>query len=131
MKIHALRVHPGEDLRHILVKYVKEHQLSSAWIQTGMGSLSVLSVRFAGQEQAVQIKKDWEICSLSGTLCPTGVHLHIVASDEAGNCIGGHLGCGSLVRTTAEIVLGSSELLFFQRELDEKTGYPELVILRK
>ena len=131
MKAHAIRLHPGDDLRRVLKEYVDKHQLSSAWIQTGMGSLSVLSIRFAGQDKITQLTKDWEICSLSGTLSSSGLHIHIVVADEEGNCMGGHLGDGALVRTTAEIVLGSSEQLFFRREMDEKTGYPELVVQRK
>ena len=128
MKIHAIRIEPGEDLRFMLQRYVCVHQLPSAWIMTGMGSLSILSIRYAGQDEVVKLKQKWEICSLAGTLSKTGVHVHIVASDETGHCVGGHLGVGSIVRTTAEIVLGSSSDIVFQRVIDDRTGYPELTI---
>ena len=131
MKIHPIRLQPGDDLRSSLWKYVCQYQLTSAWILTAMGSLSVLSVRYAGQEEAVQLVKDWEICSLTGTLATSGVHIHIVSSDEIGHCVGGHLGLGSIVRTTAEIVLGSAKDIIFQRSIDEHTGYPELDIQQK
>jgi predicted DNA-binding protein with PD1-like motif len=42
--------------------------------------------------------------------------------------IGGHLGPGSLVRTTAELVIGLLPEWRFQRELDPATGYAELRI---
>ncbi len=47
-----------------------------------------------------------EILSLAGTLSPDGVHLHMAVADSSGTVIGGHLCAGSLVRTTAELVLG-------------------------
>jgi len=42
--------------------------------------------------------------------------------------IGGHLCAGSLVRTTAEPVIGLLPEWRFSRELDPATGYPELRI---
>ena len=42
--------------------------------------------------------------------------------------IGGHLCAGSLVRTTAELVIGLLPEWRFNRELDPATGYPELQI---
>jgi predicted DNA-binding protein with PD1-like motif len=42
--------------------------------------------------------------------------------------IGGHLCAGSLVRTTAELVIGLLPEWRFHRELDPATGYPELQI---
>ena len=42
--------------------------------------------------------------------------------------IGGHLCTGSLVRTTAELVVGLLPEWHFWRELDPATSYPELRI---
>ena len=42
--------------------------------------------------------------------------------------IGGHLCASSLVRTTAELVIGQLPEWRFSRELDPATGYPELRI---
>ncbi len=42
--------------------------------------------------------------------------------------IGGHLCAGSLVRTTAELVIGLLPEFQFRRELDPATGYAELRI---
>jgi predicted DNA-binding protein with PD1-like motif len=39
--------------------------------------------------------------------------------------IGGHLGAGSLVRTTAELVIGLLPEWQFSRRLDLATGYAE------
>jgi predicted DNA-binding protein with PD1-like motif len=69
-----------------------------------------------------------EILSLSGTLSPDGAHLHIALADSRGAVIGGHLCAGSLVRTTAELVVGLLPEWRFSRELDAVTGYAELRI---
>ncbi len=45
--------------------------------------------------------------------------------------IGGHLCAGSLVRTTAEVVLALLPDWQFSRELDSVTGFQELQIRRK
>ena len=38
---------------------------------------------------------------------PDGAHLHIAIAVSSGDVIGGHLGPGSLVRTTAELRISS------------------------
>ena len=93
-----------------------------------MGSLSQYSLRFAAQEETTIRKGNYEICSLAGTLCAEGIHIHMVVSDEQGRVVGGHLREGSVVRTTAEIVLGYSDTFVFSRPKDIQTGYGELAI---
>ena len=85
-------------------------------------------LRFAGAVEATVIHGDLEILSFSGTLSPDGAHLHIAIADSSGAVIGGHLCTGSLVRTTAELVIGLLPEWRFSRELDPATGYPELQI---
>ena len=69
-----------------------------------------------------------EILSLCGTLSSDGAHLHITVANSNGAVIGGHLCPGSLVRTTAELVIGLLPEWRFRRELDPATGYAELGI---
>jgi len=57
-----------------------------------------------------------------------GAHLPIALADASGAMIGGHLATGSLVRTTAELVLGLLPEWQFSRELDSATGDAELRI---
>ena len=85
-------------------------------------------LRLAGATQATAIHGELEILSLSGTLSPDGAHLHIAVADSSGAVLGGHLCAGSLVRTTAELVIGLLPEWRFSRELDPATGYPELRI---
>ena len=82
----------------------------------------------AGATHAKAIHGELEIINLSGTLSPDGSHLHIAISGISGAVIGGHLCAGSLVRTTAELVIGLLPDWRFSRELDLATGYPELQI---
>ncbi|MBL9059102.1 MAG: DUF296 domain-containing protein, partial [Mangrovicoccus sp.] len=70
-----------------------------------------------------------EIVALSGTLSRDGVHLHLAVADATGAMTGGHLLAGSLVRTTAELVLALAAEVVFHRPLDPATGYPELGFL--
>jgi predicted DNA-binding protein with PD1-like motif len=69
-----------------------------------------------------------EIVSLVGTLCSSGLHLHISLSRRDGACIGGHLVAGCIVNTTAELVIGEAPLVEFRRLPDAATGYAELSV---
>ncbi|MFM7287564.1 MAG: PPC domain-containing DNA-binding protein [Cyanobium sp.] len=128
MKVVPLRLPPGADLRRALEAWMGEHQEQAACLISAVGSLSVAQLRFAGAAEATAIHGELEILSLSGTLSPDGAHLHIAVADSQGAVIGSHLCAGSLVRTTAELVIGLLPEWRFCRELDPATGYPELRI---
>jgi predicted DNA-binding protein with PD1-like motif len=128
MKVVPLRLQPGADLRRALDAWMAEQQEQAGCVISAVGSLSVAQLRFAGATEEMAIHGDLEILSLSGTLSPDGVHLHIAIADSSGAVIGGHLCVGSLVRTTAELVIGLLPEWRFNREVDPATGYPELRI---
>jgi predicted DNA-binding protein with PD1-like motif len=88
----------------------------------------VVAIRFADQKSTTILTGPFEIVSLSGTLSPDGSHLHISVADGTGRTVGGHLGVGSTVYTTAEIVVGDLRGARFRREIDATTTYKELVI---
>ena len=128
MKVVPLRLQPGADLRRVLEAWMGEQQEQAGCLISAVGSLSVAQLRLAGATQATAIHGKLEIISLSGTLSPDGAHPHIAIADSSGAVIGGHLCAGSLVRTTAELVIGLLPDWSFSRELDPATGYPELQI---
>lgn len=128
MKVMPLRLPPGADLRRVLEAWMGEQQEQAGCLISAVGSLSLAQLRFAGATQATAIHGELEILSLSGTLSPDGAHLHIAISGSSGAVLGGHLCAGSLVRTTAELVIGLLPDWRFSRELDPTTGYPELRI---
>ena len=128
MKVVPLRLQPGDDLRQALETWMGEQQEQAGCVISAVGSLSVAELRFAGAAAATTIRGDLEILSLAGTLSPDGVHLHVAVADSTGSVIGGHLCAGSLVRTTAELVVGLLPEWRFCRQLDPATGYVELQI---
>jgi predicted DNA-binding protein with PD1-like motif len=128
MKVVPLRLTSGADLRLALEAWMGAQQEQAGCVISAVGSLSVAQLRFAGASKASTIQGDLEILSLAGTLSPDGAHLHIAIADSSGTVIGGHLCAGSLVRTTAELVVGLLPEWQFRRELDPATGHAELRI---
>ena len=128
MKVVPLRLQPGDDLRCALEAWMGDQQEQAGCVISAVGSLSVAQLRLAGAAEATAIHGELEILSLSGILSPDGAHLHIAVADSSGAVIGGHLCAGSLVRTTAELVVGLLPEWRFCRELDPATGYAELRI---
>ena len=131
MKVVPLRLRPGDDLRSALEAWMAQQEEQAGCVISAVGSLSVAQLRLAGAAAAITLAGDLEILSLSGTLCVDGAHLHIALADASGAVIGGHLATGSLVRTTAELVLGLLPEWQFSRVLNPATGYAELQIHRR
>jgi predicted DNA-binding protein with PD1-like motif len=129
MRVVPLRLQPGDDLRRALEGWMGQQEEEAGCVLSAVGSLSVVQLRLAGAEQATAIQSDLEILSLAGTLWPDGAHLHLAIADPKGTVIGGHLCTGSLVRTTAELVIGLLPEWTFHRELDPATGCAELQII--
>ncbi len=128
MKVVPLRLQPGDDLRRSLEAWMAEQQGQAGWVIGAVGSLSLAPLRFAGAAEATAIRGDLEIISLAGTLSPDGAHLHIAVATGSGTLVAGHLCAGSLVRTTAELVVALLPEWQFRRELDPATGCAELRI---
>lgn len=137
---------PGDLLKQTLQQsaetiFKEQHQIDdisdtkSVFIMTVVGSLSCVTLRMADADadnKHNEIKDyadtKFEIVSLTGTFAPGGkCHVHISLSDSTGAVIGGHLIEG-VIHTTAEIVLGSIKGVSFSREMDEETGFTELVV---
>lgn len=129
MRVHAIRLTPGQDLMEQLQIWANDHDAAS--ILSVVGSLNHAQLRFANQPESTRVDGPLEILSLSGTLSKHGAHLHLSVADGQGKMTGGHLKPGSPVYTTAEIVLGVYPDLVFDRELDETYGYKELVVKQK
>lgn len=127
MREHVFRLQKGDDLKLSIEKYVKEHYIKAGVIVSAVGCLYKSVIRNAGGKDLITVEKDVEIVSITGTLSLDGCHIHISVSDEDLRTYGGHLKDGCLVNTTAEIVLLEFENFVFKREMDNKTGYKELV----
>lgn len=128
MKTHAFRLRPGQDLRKEIDTFAKEHNIQAGVVISCVGSLKKAVLRMAGAKETKTYEGVFEIVSLVGTVEVGNRHLHIAVSDKEGNVFGGHLKEGSLVETTAEIIVGELENIKFSRKFDPETGYDELVI---
>jgi predicted DNA-binding protein with PD1-like motif len=130
LRVLAVRLRPGQDLRQKLEEVVKARDIRAGFILTAVGSLRSATIRLADQKDPTRFEGKFEIVSLVGTMGQDGVHLHISIADKTGKTLGGHLVDGCPIYTTAEIVIGDARGLMFSREQDEETGYKELRIRR-
>ena len=128
MRVHVVRLRPGDDLLGALSAYVKRHEIRAAVVITSVGSLQETRLRLADRPGASAFKGKMEIVSMVGTLDAGSGHLHLSVSDGRGRTIGGHLLEGCRIYTTAEIAIGELSGLRFSREKDEQSGYEELKI---
>lgn len=131
MKAIPMRLRPKQDLRVEIETFCRNMNIHSACVLTCVGSLSFARLRMAGGKVLIEKEGPFEILSLAGTISNDGIHLHCSLSDSTGQVWGGHLSKGSIIRTTAEIVLGVLEDHRLSREFDSETGYPELVVRSK
>ncbi|XP_053301256.1 bifunctional protein GlmU [Pleuronectes platessa] len=132
LRVHAVRVGPGRELLAALQALVIERRLRAPFILSCVGSLTKATLRLANAtatntNEVIQLSGRFEIVSLVGTLNPEA-HLHICLADGEGRTVGGHVLGGLEVFTTAELVVGEAPDLQFTREMDEHTGFPELVV---
>lgn len=130
MKEHAFRLTKGEDLKKRIEEYTVDNNIKAGTILSGVGCLYEAVIRDASGVNCVTLKEKLEIVSITGTLSLDGCHIHISVSDEHLKVYGGHLKDGCLVNTTAEIVILELDSHTFTREMDQQTGYKELVITR-
>ena len=143
LQAHAIRIPAGEDLVSNLLRAasdaMKTSGSESAFIMTAVGSLESVTLRMANAckpgaslENATNEIKQWkerlEIVSLTGTISKDGQkHLHMSVSNSQGNVLGGHVMDGTIF-TTLELVIGTIGKVAFTREIDDKTGFDELVV---
>ncbi len=131
VKTHAIRLLPGQDLKRQIDECVRKEKWDAACVITGIGSLNTAAIRFAGKDSVERLEGPFEIVSLAGTLSNDGSHIHILVSDGDGVPTAGHLKEGSIVRTTAEIVIGILAGWRFGRDVDPATRCCELSVERQ
>ena len=132
MKTIIFRLKPGADLKSSIEGVIKENAVKAGFIVTCVGGLEQATVRMAGAKPEAQdirtFRGDFEIVSLVGTSSLNGTHLHMSFYDDEGIVRGGHLKEGTIIHPTAEIVIGINEYIEMKREMDEETGFTELVV---
>jgi uncharacterized protein len=128
MKVHVIRLKPGQDLKQSIQQYVIDNNIKAGWLVSCAGSLTTYAIRFANQPVVSKGDGHFEIVSLTGTVSINGSHIHMAVSDSTGKTIGGHVADGNIIYTTAEIVINESNQHIFTREKDGSTPYEELQI---
>lgn len=130
IKVHALRLIPGDDIRLKLEDFVKDKKIKAGIVLSAVGSVSKANLRLSNQKVSKLFTGHFEIVSLSGTLSSEGgSHLHMSVSDEEGKTIGGHLTEGSIIYTTLEVGIGELKDMEFAREIDPATTFKELKVI--
>ena len=131
-KIHVFRVKPDQDLLESIQKFCEEKGITSGVIIGMIGSLKVASINYLKSLPANYINKKYQgpmeiVCS-QGTVgrCDddTIVHIHLIVDNEK-EIRGGHLAKGSIIFSTAEVVIGELEEQI-TRKKDDYTGLLEL-----
>ncbi|TFG34964.1 DNA-binding protein [Candidatus Thorarchaeota archaeon] len=126
-RVLVVRLEPGEDILKSIVRAVNEHSISSGYLSL-IGAVSSVHLGYFDRDANVYrdftIHEDLEIVSCVGNVSKHNgdnvVHAHVVASNEKGQCYGGHLMEGCTVSVTIEIVI--TEIPLMVRCLDEATG---------
>lgn len=128
IEVIAVRLTKGMDLKLSLAKLVEKHGIKAGSIASCVGCVSGLTLRLAGAQSTLIKQEAFEIVSVMGTLTPEHQHVHISVSDREGQVWGGHLLDGTIIDTTAELIIHSYSDLEFTRTMDDSTGYTELQV---
>ncbi len=132
MKIHTFRLKPDQDLKQGIEQYVQQNNIKAGFIVTCVAGVKKVTLRMAGakpEDQDIRtIDGPFEVDGMVGTVSINGCHLHVTVSNKEGQAFGGHLKENSPVYPTAEIVIGEDETKTYYREMDEETGFNELVV---
>ena len=127
---HVIKLKPGEDLLLAIDHYVSKHKIEAGYIATGVGSLSQVSFRKGFERTSVILDEGYEMISLSGTISVGGHHIHMAVSDRHFNVKGGHVRMGTIIRTTAEIVIIQLDNHELRRHKDELGTHKELHVTK-
>lgn len=130
-QFYSLRLQPGAELIEQLRQFIQVNHIKAGWIASVVGSLSSVSLRYAGCEWTSLIEGKFEVITLGGTLDSQFEHLHMSVADETGRVIAGHVMSGNIVRTTLELIIGELCDVEFSRQHCVLSGYDELVITSK
>lgn len=129
MKIHAFRLHRGDDLLLSIRSYAETNGIRAAVIVSGVGCVTHAVIRDASGVNTHSLSGRYEIVSITGTVSYARTHLHIAFAGEDMQVLGGHLCEGTIVNTTGEITLLELPGIAFMKEFDPQTGYNELKIV--
>lgn len=101
----ALHLDAGSDVRQSLEALARQEG-GQGFVLSVVGNLSAAVFQCPGKAEPTRLRGELEIITLSGTLSPEGVHLHLSFSDGDCRVWGGHLEPGTLVLRGADLLVG-------------------------
>ena len=131
-KIHVFRVKPNKDLLESIEDYCKEEKITSGVIIGMIGSLKKASINYLKSLPGNYVNRRYEgpmeiVCS-QGSIAKfeddVVIHIHLIIDNEE-EIRGGHLAEGSIVFSTAEVIIGELEDQIIRKKNDY-TGLMEL-----
>jgi uncharacterized protein len=127
----TVRLKPGQLLKEEIERIAVERNIKAGVLLAIVAGLENAILRMAGSDADSQDVRKWEgpfeVVAGTGTISKEGCHIHVAVSEKGGRVLGGHLKDGCIVKYTAEIVIGIFENAEYRREMDENTGFKELV----
>lgn len=123
-----LRLPPGVDLRGELERMVRDGDIGAGFVVCGIGSVGPAAIRLADAVAGTVAAGPHEVLNLNGSVTRDGAHLHASLADASGRVFGGHVCHGTLVRTTAELLLLETPAWALRRTVDAATGFLELTV---
>ncbi|MHA2027088.1 MAG: PPC domain-containing DNA-binding protein [Candidatus Thorarchaeota archaeon] len=122
------RMEPGEDVLETIEAVAAENDVRSGHVSM-IGAISGAKLGYfhleANEYRDFTINEDVEVVSCMGNISTLNgkpmVHAHMIVSDEAGKCYGGHLMKGCKVSVTIELVITETSA-DLSRARDERTG---------
>lgn len=125
---YILKFDKGEEVVEGLAGFIKDQNISSAWV-SGLGGLSAVSIGYFDQNELKYCWQDYagslELTNLTGNIArqddEPALHLHATVSDESLKCVGGHLK-SAVVGGTVEVLVTPLEDMSLTRQKDQATG---------
>jgi uncharacterized protein len=100
-----LHLTAGDDVRSSLQALARKQQ-QRGFVLSVVGNLAQAAFLCPGKSAPTVLRGELEIITLTGTLAPEGVHLHLSCSDGDCQVWGGHLEPGTLVLKGADLLVG-------------------------
>lgn len=128
-----IRFDPGEGILENINKIIKEKNIKTGIVISGIGSLS--ACRIHGMNAGIppnllkrhkdyyEIKGTIELSSIQGVIADQKPHLHITVSKGGREVLTGHMEEGCIVFSLAEIVILKTDEINLRR----KIHYPEKI----
>ena len=127
---YVVRLKRGQDLKIEIERFAESEGIEAGALICAVGCAMEISLRLADGKTVLKRKGEFEIVSATGTVSKNGCHIHISVAGVDGAVLGGHLMEGTIINTTCEIVVAKLNEYIFARELDDATGYKELITKR-